>query len=281
VGRRLGQHFLNDPAILDRIVDAIDPQSNDVVLEIGAGKGTLTRRVAPRVGRVVAIERDRELVDWALGAGRWALEFPTVRVVHGDALELHWPELLDPRPAPSALRPASSVQRPAPSAHYKVIGNIPYYITSPLIEKALTPPAPVVIVFLVQQEVADRLAAEPGSKTYGALSVGVQVAARVERLFTVRAGSFDPPPDVHSVVVRLTPRKHSLIPWEDHAAFRRFVTAVFGQRRKQLGRALRSVTGGEKNAVEARLEELGVEPTARAEVLSPQRLVELFLALGR
>lgn len=265
MGRRLGQHFLNDPAILDRIVDAIDPDPEDIVLEVGAGRGTLTRRLAPRVARVIAIERDRGLAErlQGVGSGEWA---PPVRenvaVMHADALDVDWHR---------------AVHLPTPdSPPFKVIGNIPYAITTPLIEQALTPPVPRVIVFLVQQEVAERLAAAPGSKAYGALSVGVQVAARVEKLFGVRSGSFDPPPDVHSAVVRLTPLDPPLVPWEEHAGFRRFVTAVFGQRRKQLARVLRSLTGRDRADVETMLQKLGIASTERAEVLSPQEFVELY-----
>lgn len=187
--------------------------------------------------------------------------------MHADALEVDWQRAV-PLRTPHSPR-------------WKVIGNIPYYITTPLIEKALTPPPPERIVFLMQQEVAERLAAAPGSKTYGALSVGVQVTARVERLFTVRAGSFDPPPDVHSAVVRLTPLDQPLVGWADHADFRRFVTAVFTQRRKQLARVLRSVTEHTRPDVEERLARLDIPPAIRAEVLAPQQFVQLYERLGR
>ena len=172
MGKRLGQHFLSDPAILDRIVRSLDPHPDDHVIEIGAGKGTLTARLAPVVGGVVAIERDDEL---AAALHDSAIEH--CRVVSGDALNVDWRAELPP-----------SVRR----SSYKVAGNIPYAITTPLIDKALTEPLPTVIVFLVQKEVGDRLEAAPGSKTYGELSVGVQAVATVERLFAVRAGSFRP-----------------------------------------------------------------------------------------
>ncbi len=258
MGRRLGQHFLSDPAILDRIVDAINPQPDDVVLEIGPGRGTLTARLAPRVGQVVAIEKDEALASAAV-------TFPNVRVVQGDALEVDWWDL---------IRNASTEHRAPRTA--KVIGNIPYYITSPLIEKALTPPLPSVVVMLIQREVAERLAASPGSKTYGALTVGVQAVAQVERLFTVRAGAFSPPPKVDSAVVRLTPLAEPMISPAEHRAFREFNAALFSQRRKQIGRSLRSVWGTEKERVASRLGDLGIDPTSRAEVLAPDKLVTLF-----
>lgn len=273
MGRRLGQHFLTDPAILDRIVDALDPQPTDTVIEIGAGQGTLTVRLAPRVGRVIAIERDRALAT-ALqeGARRGAPArlAANVTVVAGDALRLDWAAL-----ARDAL-PAAG----APPAH-KVVGNIPYYITSPLIDKALTPPPPQVVVYLVQREVAERLAAEPGGRDYGALTVGVRAAARVERLFVVRAGAFRPPPAVDAAAVRFTPLATPLLAPARQAAFRRFVTQLFSRRRKQLGRSLRDVGGLDREQAGALLSALGIPPEARPEVLSPQALVELFQALAR
>ena len=262
MGRRLGQHFLRDPAILDRIVDALDPEPDDVVLEIGAGEGDLTRRLAPRVASVVAMEKDPQLV---LGARRSALG-PNVQIVEADALALDWGGLLTP-----------SAERRAPSS-YKVIGNIPYYITSPLIDKALTPPLPARIVFLVQKEVADRVTSAPGGKTYGALSVGVQAVARAERLFTVRAGAFVPPPDVDSAVLRLVPLEQPLVEAGERAPFRSFVTALFGQRRKQLARSLRAVAGVDRERAIQLLAAAGIAPSDRPEVLTPERLIALFRA---
>jgi 16S rRNA (adenine1518-N6/adenine1519-N6)-dimethyltransferase len=235
--RRLGQHFLTDPQILGRIVDALEPVAGETVLEIGPGRGSLTRVLLARGLNVVAIEKDREL------AAELGLE--GVTVVQGDALKVAWPHVA------------------------KIIGNIPYYITSPLIEKALTPPLPERVVFLVQAEVADRLATKPGGKTYGALSVGVQAVCRVEKVFMVAAGSFNPPPKVRSAVVRLTPLETPLITRDEVTPFRRFVTACFSKRRKQL-----------KNAVPAMndvdLVALGFDPTTRPERLSPAEFVRLF-----
>ena len=183
MGARLGQHFLFDPAILGRIADAALVTPSDHVLEIGPGKGTLTRELARRAGRVTAIERDARLAA-ALAA---ALAGSNVTVVPGDALKVAWP--------------TADV----------IAGNIPYQITSPLIARALEPPRPRHIVFLIQREVADRLAAAPGSDAYGALSAGVQLVASVERLFGVKAGAFRPPPRVESAVVRITPLAQPLV----------------------------------------------------------------------
>ena len=239
--RRLGQHFLDDAGILNRIVDALDPVPGETVLEIGPGKGSLTAALLARGLKVVAIEKDRELAA--------ALARDDLEVVVGDALQLDWPRVP------------------------KIVGNIPYYITSPLIDKALTPPLPERVVFLVQAEVADRLAAEPGGKIYGALSVGVQAVCRVEKLFTVAPGSFKPAPKVRSAVVRLTPRAEPLVKQEEIRAFRTFVTACFSQRRKQLKNAVPGLSS-------AQLEQLGIDPTLRPERLTPQEFVRMMRGRG-
>lgn len=259
----LGQHFLTDRRLLERIADALDPAPSDVVIEIGAGPGTLTRVLAERVGRLIAIEKDRKLAESLREEGRGTGD--GVRVIHGDALRLDWHGLL------GDTRPSSLVPRP-----FKVIGNIPYAITTPLIDKALTPPLPERIVFLVQAEVADRLAAPPGSKTYGALSVGVQSLCRVENLFGVAPGAFQPPPRVRSAVVRIRPLPRPLVDPEEVRPFRRFVTACFSLRRKQLGNVLRAVTGRSAEWVGTRLEAMGIDITQRSETLTPEQFVQLF-----
>lgn len=235
--RRLGQHFLNDAGILDRIVDALDPVPGETVLEIGAGRGSLTKALLGRGLNVIAIEKDRALAA--------AFDEPNLKVLTGDALRLDWP-------------PVS-----------KIVGNIPYYITSPLLDKALTPPLPERVVFLVQAEVADRLAARPGNKTYGALTVGVQAVCRVEKLFPVAPGSFRPPPKVRSAVIRLMPLSEPLVRGEEIAPFRAFVVACFGKRRKQLKNAVPGVS-------EAQMRELGLDPAARPERLSPGEFLRLW-----
>jgi len=276
VGRRLGQHFLADPAILDRIVEALAPEPQDVVIEIGPGKGSLTRRLAERVGWVIAIEKDLRLAE-ALERGH--LEggplTPNVEIVAADALRCDWGALVRRTPGGTVR----SAAEPARHARFKVVGNIPYYITSPLIQKALSAPLPEVIVFLVQRELGDRLAAPPGSRTYGALTAGVQAVAAVERLFSVRAGAFRPPPEVDSALVRLRPLDRPLIRPEEHPAWRRFLAALFSQRRKQLGRSLRAVGARSKDEVRAVLASVGLEPQLRPEQLAPEELVRLFRAI--
>src|SRR5207245_240163 len=158
---------------LRRIADALEPSPEDVVIEIGPGRGSLTAHLAPRVARVIAIEKDRRLARELRGKGNG--EWGNVQIVEGDALRLDWLDLVlgttlphSPFPIP---RLSTIPHSPVPIPRFKIVGNIPYNITSPLIEKALTPPLPERIVFLVQREVAERIAATPGRKAYGALSV--------------------------------------------------------------------------------------------------------------
>ena len=251
--RRLGQHFLSDPRILQRIADALEPTAAVTVLEIGPGPGGLTAALAARAGRVVAIEKDPDLVP-GLRA-----RFPDVTVVEGDALELDWHAL----GGPGAL----------------VTGNIPYNITSPLIDKALLPPRPPRIVFLVQKEVADRVTASAGESAYGALSVGVQAVARAERLFVVPAGAFHPRPKVDSAVLRLTPFHPPLVSDTEQPTFRRMTVGLFGFRRKQLGRGVRELTGWSPDRVGGVLARAEVDPAVRPETLPPAAFVRLERAL--
>jgi 16S rRNA (adenine1518-N6/adenine1519-N6)-dimethyltransferase len=240
--RRLGQHFLKDPAILRRIVDALDPVPGEQVLEIGPGQGTLTQELLGRGLKVIAIEKDGRLAA--------TLKLANLQVIEGDALRVAWPRVA------------------------KIVGNIPYYITSPLIDKALTPPLPERIVFLVQDEVADRMAAPPGGKTYGALSVGVQAVAKVEKLFTVAPGAFRPPPKVRSALIRLTPLAQPLVIDVEVAPLRAFVTACFSRRRKQLKNAVPGITVAD-------LEQMGFDPTVRPERLPPEAFVRLLRRASR
>ena len=232
--RRLGQHFLSDQKILGRIADALDATPGETVLEIGPGRGALTNVLLGRGLKVIAIERDRRLAA--------ALQQQDLTVIAGDALQVDWPRGV------------------------KIVGNIPYNITSPLIDKALTPPLPERVVFLVQAEVAERLAAKPGGRTYGALSVGVQAVCRVEKLFTVAPGAFRPPPKVRSALIRLTPLAQPLVMDVEVAPLRAFVTACFSKRRKQL-----------KNVVpDIDLKAMGFDPTIRPERLPPEAFVRLL-----
>ena len=227
------------------------------MLEIGPGQGALTRSLLARGAEVTAIEIDRDLVP-ALRA-----RFPEVHLVEGDALELDWHELMGP----------------AARGSWMVTGNIPYNITSPLLDQALSPPRPQRIVFLVQREVAERVTAPPGTGEYGALTVGIRAVADAERLFTVPAGAFTPAPRVDSAVIRLTPHVSPLVEDGEIGSFRKVVTGLFGFRRKQLGRGLRELTSWPAERVVNLLMRLDVDPTLRPEVLAPSQFVQLHRAL--
>jgi len=265
--KSLGQHFLSDAGILGRIADAVGISPGETVLEIGPGRGDLTRQLLHRGARVVAIEKDTGLAAELMGEGRGKREEGNVTVIEGDALRVDWHSVV------ASTLPSSRF----PPPRFSVVGNIPYNITSPLLEKALTPPLPRVIVFLVQKEVADRIASPPGSRIYGALSVGIQAACRVEKLFTVKAGAFRPPPKVDSAVIRLTPLAQPLVPVERAGAFRRFVVACFSQRRKQLRNAVAGAVGREPAVVADALRALGFDPTLRPERLAPADFARLLI----
>jgi 16S rRNA (adenine1518-N6/adenine1519-N6)-dimethyltransferase len=251
--RRLGQHFLSDRRILERIADALGATGADTVLEIGPGPGGLTEALAARAGKVVAIEKDPDLLP--------ALKHrvPGAVVVEADALDADWHALA--------------------GQDFLVAGNIPYNITSPLIDKALSPPRPRRIVFLVQKEVADRVGAPPGGEAYGALSVGVQSVARAERMFTVPAGAFHPRPKVDSAVLRLTPLAEPVVSDAEVSSFRRLVVGLFGFRRKQMARGLRELTGWDAHRVEGALARGGIDPRVRPETVAPTRFAALLRAL--
>ncbi len=246
MGQRLGQHFLFDRSILERIASAACGEHAPTVIEIGPGPGGLTERLLARCDRLVAVELDPTLAA-ALRA-RYAAE-PRFELVEADVLQT------------GLSRWGRAV----------VVGNIPYYITSPIVEKTLDMGHLLErSVFLVQKEVADRLAAAPGSRDYGYLSVAVQVRCQVRMLFDVRRGAFRPPPKVASTVVLLEPRGEPLC--ADVEEFLRFASACFRMKRK----TLRNNLAGrfEKARIEA-LEEAGL----RAEQLSVSELVRLFARL--
>ncbi len=253
--KRLGQHFLTDRRVLDRIVGALALRGDETVLEIGPGRGALTDRLVGQCRRLVAVELDRDLVPYL--RDRYA-DASHVLVVEADVLEVSLGAL---------------AQGP-----YVLVGNVPYYITTPILFHALRTPRAERAVFLVQREVAERVCAAPGSKVYGALTVNVHVLATAELICHVPPGAFRPPPAVDSAVLRITPRAEALIAADEEDGFRRFVQAVFAQRRKQLKSLLRPLWHTDSEATTARLEAMGIAPTERAEQLPPECFVALYRA---
>ena len=251
--KKYGQHFLTDKKILSAIVDALAPSLTDSVVEVGPGRGSLTDILVERSGRVVGVEIDRALAD---KLGEKYRERSNVEIVQGDVLETDLHALAGP--------------------DFLLIGNVPYYITTPIVFKALEPPIPRRSVFLVQREVAERMAAKADTEAYGALSVNVAAVANVDHVMNVPASAFQPPPKVESAVVRLTPRPTPLVSRESLPAFRVFVQAAFGLRRKQMQRVLRTVRGISPEEASALLDRAGIDPAARPEVLSPEDYTRLF-----
>lgn len=270
--KRLGQHFLSDPRILDRIADTLELRRDETVVEIGPGRGGLTDRLIPRAGRVVVIEIDRALA--ALLRERYAGE-PKVEVIERDALEVHLADA-----ARGATRTATAHLEPTPDdAAYVVVGNVPYYITTPLLFHSLARPRPSRAVFLIQREVAERIVAPPGSEAYGALSANVQALAQARIVFRVAPGAFQPPPKVDSAVIRIEPLANPLVEPHEERSFRTLVQGAFGLRRKQMRKVLRTLTSLDAPEAEAVLTAAGVEPDVRPETLGAEQFARILRAL--
>jgi 16S rRNA (adenine1518-N6/adenine1519-N6)-dimethyltransferase len=253
----LGQNFLVNQAILAKIVAAAELTADDTVLEIGAGLGTLTKQLARFAGRVVAVELDERLMPVLQDT---LSEFENVTLVQGDILE---------------LEPAKLI---APATHYKVVANLPYYITSAvlrhLLEAGLKPQC---MVITVQREVAERIVAQPGEMSL--LAVSVQLYGRPQTLFRIQSGSFYPSPGVESAVVQVDMHNAPPVPVEDVDAFFRVVKAGFAQRRKQLRNTLAGGLHLPPKEVAAKLHAVSVDPKRRAETLGLEEWARITQAL--
>lgn len=268
---RLGQHFLKDVSAAARIVDALGDVSRSTVLEIGPGGGALTSMLVKRARRVIAVETDRVL------AAQLRMNFsltPNIEVIEGDILAIDLDTLFGPRPG--STRPG---MEQAPE-RVRVLGNLPYYITSDILLRLFQYRKYFeLLVLMVQKEVADRLAAEPGSRDYGLLSATTQLYTSVDQLFTVPPGAFVPPPKVHSAVVRLTPSQQLDQLAVEEGEFIRFLKLSFGQKRKTLWNNLKTRYASE-DLTRAMLR-AKIKPSVRAEALSLEQNAKLFLALTR
>ena len=257
--RSLGQNFLVDPNLQKKIVDAINPAPDDEVLEIGPGRGALTQHLAGHVGRLVLVELDNDL---AKGLTDEYAEDPTVTVVHQDILSVALVDVLE-----SASRA-------------KIIGNIPYNITTPIMFHLLERrPRPARIVLMVQREVADRIVAVPGGRTYGALAVGVQAIASVQRVLQIPRHAFRPMPDVDSTVIRIVPHKPPQVAQDQEGALRNLTRIAFSHRRKQFQKILRESLDLTTEQVEHIEKKTGFDLRGRPEIFSPEDFISLARTL--
>jgi 16S rRNA (adenine1518-N6/adenine1519-N6)-dimethyltransferase len=266
---KLGQHFLASEDLAARVVDTIGDVTQRTVLEIGPGRGILTSLLAKRARRLIAVELDRVL------AAQLRLKFGMVRnveVIEADVLAIDFDSLFGPKPGLS--QPGIEL-KPQP---VKVVGNLPFYITSDILLRLFEFSKYFdSIVIMVQREVADRIAAEPGGRDYGMLSATAQLYARVEKLFTLPPGAFVPPPKVHSTLLRLTidPQQEKLGVVGD--GFNDFLRLSFGQKRKTLWNNLKLKYEGAE--LKRALAEAKVKATARAETLSLEESAAVYRAL--
>ncbi|KAB8172884.1 16S rRNA (adenine(1518)-N(6)/adenine(1519)-N(6))-dimethyltransferase RsmA [Lysobacter maris] len=252
--KSLGQHFLHERGIIDRIVRAVNPKPDDRLVEIGPGQGAITFPLLDAHGRLTVIEFDRDLIFPLTEAAR---EHGTLRVIHRNVLEVDFTALA------------------GEEGPLRLVGNLPYNLSSPILFHALEHAAVIRdMTFMLQKEVVDRMAAGPGSKTYGRLSVMLQAYCEVTPLFNVPPGAFRPPPKVDSAVVRLLPRAPETIGIDDPARFAAVVRDAFGQRRKTLRNALSQQCDSE------RIEAAGIRPDLRAEQLEVADFVRLANALA-
>lgn len=263
--KRLGQHFLHDPRVLDRIADVAGFSRGDAVLEIGAGTGELTRRLSERVGEkgyVFAVELDRDLLPVL---GKMAERLRNVRVVAGDILELDLHGLLEEE----GLSPP-----------VVVVGNLPYALTTPILVRLVEMSSLwSSATLMVQEEVARRLTTPPGKPGCGSISVFVHATAEVSYCFRVGEGAFTPPPRVRSAVIRLRPWEIPPVAIHDREWLFRISRAAFGRRRKTLLNALSSLPF-DRETLRQLLESAGIDPQRRGETLSLDELARLANAFA-
>jgi len=253
----LGQHFLSHPGLLSKIVRVIDPQSDELVLEVGPGRGALTALLAQKAGRVIGVEKDGRLITILEGRN-----LPRTTIVHDDILRADWIALV----RGSGIAPGKA----------KLAGNIPYAISSPLLARVLEARELFSrCVFLLQKEFAERLAAGPGSKKYAPLSILMQRAFTVKQHFSVSRQAFVPPPEVESAVISLTPREKPNFPVDDEPLLTAFLRASFAHRRKTLANNLEQA-GLPRETVAAAVEENGLGPKVRAEEVPAAAFTAVF-----
>lgn len=262
LSKSLGQNFITDRNVLEQIIEGADIGPEDLVIEIGPGIGVLTAEAAERAARVVAVEIDEKLIPIlkeTLGG------FDNVRILNRDILKTDLKEIIREEAEGGTF-----------TGDVRVIGNLPYYITTPIIMKLLEEAVPAAsITIMMQKEVADRIRSGPGTKSYGAISVGVQYYCDVNKVASVPRDVFIPQPKVDSTVLNLVPLKEKRIQAADEKVFFSCVKAAFAQRRKTLLNSLSSAGGMEKDTVRRILENAGIDPGRRAETLTMEEFGRL------
>ncbi|MCJ7645966.1 16S rRNA (adenine(1518)-N(6)/adenine(1519)-N(6))-dimethyltransferase RsmA, partial [bacterium] len=258
--KRWGQNFLVDHNIARKMVSSAELSPKDIVVEIGAGKGILTGKIASQVNKVIAIEIDKKLCNFLQEELK---NYENVEIIEGDFLKLDISQFL-------GSSSKSSV---------KVISNLPYYITSPIIMKLLNVKGWLEATFMLQKEVGERLIAGPGGRDYGALSILVQYHCHVEKQFNVSRNVFRPKPDVDSVVIKLELLKRPRVKVKDEKLFFEIVHAAFSQRRKKLSNSISNVLKIDKHLLEELLERLKISPIRRAETLSIEEFATISNSL--
>lgn len=272
--KSLGQNFLTDHQVASRIIDAVSPSRTDEIIEIGAGTGALTHMLATRSAHVTAIEIDTRLADQLRASGKTE----NVTILNADALSVNWETLIaDLEPKESAMEAAVN------SIRVRIVANLPYYISTPIIETLLRLRRRVFdMTLMLQKEVADRITSGPGGRDYGYLSVLVQYHCVATKLFEVPPWAFTPEPKVHSAVIRLKVREEPAVKVADECRFFALVRACFAQRRKTILNNLKVAAASQHFAVsvEQALEAASVLPQRRAETLSLDDFARLFNSLG-
>src|SRR5579864_2393056 len=266
---RLGQNFLADEGAAEEIVNALGDTSNTLILEIGPGKGALTEALARRTNRLIAVELDRKMA--AELRYHYRLQ-PHVEIIEADVLKLDFRTVLN-----RTIGPLNDL-RPLKPSRARVVGNLPYYITSDILLQLFEFHEQFdVIVIMVQREVADRIAARPGSRDYGLLSATAQLYARVENLFTLPPQAFSPPPKVHSSVLRLTVAPRFAELQVNPAEFIAFLKMAFAMKRKTLLNNLKKDYSEE--SIRNSLKEAGARADVRAEALPLENMAQIFRKL--
>lgn len=260
--KSLGQNFIRDMSVIERIVDGAGIEPDDMVIEIGPGLGVLTSALASRAAFVTAVEIDGRLIPVL---EEMLKDYGNVRVINRDILKTDIGQLVEESRSEGLF-----------SGKVHIVGNLPYYITTPIIMKLLEDNVPAdSITVMMQKEVADRIRSAPGSRTYGAISAAVQYYCRVSKITDVPKEAFVPRPKVESTVLRLEPLKDEKPQVKDENMYLRCVKAGFAQRRKTLLNSLSSAGGIDKETVKMRLEAAGIDPGRRAETLTVEEFARM------